>query len=163
VAPAIVNEALFAASADRVKIAVQTEGDRYKRSIYGISYPYLFPEKEIFDKVPTIEIQNFATIDGGPYPSASSGPIWQFSDNLTWIKSSHTFKFGGYWERSGQNDFDRSTCPAFRAARIIRTAGWCSTTLVRMGPGCRSRMRLSACMTRTRNSATDPTSPIEVT
>ena len=107
VAPTVVNEALFAASADRVKIAVQTEGDRYKRSVYGIAYPYLFPEKEIFDKVPTIEIQNFATIDGGPYPSSSSGPIWQFSDNLTWIKNSHTFKFGGYWERAGQNDFDQ--------------------------------------------------------
>jgi hypothetical protein len=107
VSPTVVNEALFAASADRVKIAVQTEGDRYKRSIYGISYPYLFPQKEIFDKIPTIEIQNFATVDGGPYPASSSGPVWQVSDNLTWIKGSHTIKFGGYWERAGQNDFDQ--------------------------------------------------------
>lgn len=107
VSPTVVNEALFAASADRVRIQVQTEGDRYKRSVYGISYPYLFPEKEIFDKVPTIEIQNFATIDGGPYPSSSAGPIWQLSDNVTWIRSNHTFKFGGYFERAGQNDFDQ--------------------------------------------------------
>jgi hypothetical protein len=107
VSPTVINEALFSASADRVKIMVQTEGDRYKRSVYGISYPYLFPQKEIFDKVPTIEIQNFGTIDGGPYPSASSGPIWQFSDNVTWIRNTHTFKFGGYWERAGQNDFDQ--------------------------------------------------------
>jgi hypothetical protein len=107
VSPTIINEALFAASADRVKILVQTDGDRYKRSIYGISYPYLFQAKEISDKIPTIEIQNFNTIDGGPYPSASSGPIWQLSDNVTWIRQTHTFKFGGYLERAGQNDFDQ--------------------------------------------------------
>jgi hypothetical protein len=105
--PNLINETLFAASADRVKIAVQTEGDRFKRSVYGINYPYLFQAKEIFDKIPTIEIQNFATIDGGPYPSSSSGPIWQLSNNMTWITGSHTVKFGGYWERAGQNDFDQ--------------------------------------------------------
>lgn len=107
VTPTIINEALFAASADRVKIMVQTEGDRYRRSIYGITYPYLFPGKEIEDKIPTIEIPNLATIDGGPYPSASSGPIWQLQNNLTWIKGTHRFKFGGYFERAGQNDFDQ--------------------------------------------------------
>ncbi len=107
VSPTVVNESLFAASADRVKIAVQTDGDRYKRSAYGISYPYLFPEKEIFDKVPTTVIQNLGTVDGGPYPASSSGPIWQLSDTLSWIKGSHTLKFGGYWERAGQNDFDQ--------------------------------------------------------
>jgi hypothetical protein len=107
VTPTLINEALFAASADRVKIAVQTEGDRYKRSIYGINYPYLFPEKEITDKVPTIVIPNFTDIDGGPYPSSSSGPIWQLQDNITWINGTHTFKFGGYFERAGQNDFDQ--------------------------------------------------------
>ncbi|MGH9751844.1 MAG: carboxypeptidase regulatory-like domain-containing protein [Blastocatellia bacterium] len=25
--------------------------------------------------------------------------IWQFGDNLTWVKSSHTFQFGGMWRR----------------------------------------------------------------
>lgn len=107
VSPTVVNEALFAASADRVKIAVQTEGDRYRRSVYGITYPYLFPEKEIFDKVPTTVIQNFGTVDGGPYPASSSGPVFQFSDSLTWISGVHTLKFGGYFERAGQNDFDQ--------------------------------------------------------
>ena len=107
ISPTLINETLFAASADRVKIVVQTEGDRYRRSIYGITYPYLFPGKEIEDKIPTIEIPNYATIDGGPYPAASSGPIWQLQNNLTWIRGNHTFKFGGYYERSGQNDFDQ--------------------------------------------------------
>jgi len=107
VTPSVVNEALVTASADRVQITVQTEGDRYKRSTYGINYPYLFQQKEIFDKIPTINIQNFQEVDGGPYPSSSAGPIYNLSDNLTWIKSNHTFKFGGLFERAGQNDFDQ--------------------------------------------------------
>jgi len=108
ISPTLVNEALVTTSADRVHIYVDTRGDRYKRSAYGINYPYLFPGgKEIDDKVPTIEIANFAQVDGGPYPSASSGPIYDFSDNLTKIKGNHTLKFGALFERAGQNDFDQ--------------------------------------------------------
>jgi Carboxypeptidase regulatory-like domain len=108
ISPTLVNEALVTTSADRVHIYVDTRGNTYQRSNYGINYPYLFPAgKEITDKIPTVEIQNFATVDGGPYPSASSGPIYDFSDNLTKIKGNHTFKFGGLFERAGQNDFDQ--------------------------------------------------------
>jgi hypothetical protein len=34
------------------------EGGRYKRSIYGINYPYIFPNnKEIVDKIPTVNFR----------------------------------------------------------------------------------------------------------
>ncbi len=93
---------------DRVIIGVDREGERYLRSRSGINYPYIFPEsKEIYDKVPTIVIPNVGTIDGGPYPSSSTGPIYQISNNFTKIHGNHTFKFGALWERSGQNDFDQ--------------------------------------------------------
>ena len=49
---------------------------------------------------------NFSTLNGGPYPSHSAGPIYTVSDSLTWIKGSHTLKFGGRWERAGENDND---------------------------------------------------------
>jgi hypothetical protein len=109
ISPTWVNEALFAASRDQVFISVDTRGDRYKRSIYGINYPYIFPErKEIFDKIPTVDgISGFASLDGGPYPSQSTGPIYQISDNMTNIRGNHTLKFGVYFERAGQNDFDQ--------------------------------------------------------
>ncbi len=107
VTPTIINEALVTASADRVRIAVQTQGGRYQRSTYGINYPYLFQAKEIFDKIPTINIQQFQEVDGGPYPSSSAGPIYNLSDNLSWINGNHTFKFGFLFERAGQNDFDQ--------------------------------------------------------
>lgn len=91
-----------------MRIAIDQEGQRYLRSRSGINYPYIFPTgKEIFDKVPTVEIPNIGTIDGGPYPSSSAGPIYQLSDNFTKIWGTHTFKGGVLWERSGQNDFDQ--------------------------------------------------------
>ena len=107
--PTWISETLLAGSRDQVFIFVDTEGDRYKRSNYGINYPYLFPDnKEIFDKIPTVDgIDQFASLDGGPYPASSTGPIYQISNNWTNIRGNHTFKFGGYFERAGQNDFDQ--------------------------------------------------------
>ena len=106
--PTSINEFLITASVDRVYIGVDRTGERYLRSRSGINYPYIFPErKEIFDKVPTIVIPNLGTIDGGPYPASSTGPIYQISNNFTKIMGTHTFKFGGLFERSGQNDFDQ--------------------------------------------------------
>lgn len=109
ISPTWINEALLAGSRDQVFIAVDTEGERYRRSVYGINYPYLFPTgKEIEDKIPTVAgIGPFQTLDGGPYPSSSTGPIYQFSNNVTNIRGNHTIKFGGYFERAGQNDFDQ--------------------------------------------------------
>jgi hypothetical protein len=54
-----------------------------------------------------VDLQNFQTLDGGPYPSSSAGPIYTASDSLTWISGAHTLKFGALFERAGQNDFDQ--------------------------------------------------------
>ncbi|MGE0131813.1 MAG: carboxypeptidase regulatory-like domain-containing protein [Blastocatellales bacterium] len=106
--PTWISETLVAGSRDQVHIFVDTRGNKYQRSQYGINYPYIFPTKEIFDKVPTINgVDQFVDIDGGPYPASSTGPIYQFSNNWTNVRGSHTIKFGGYFERSGQNDFDQ--------------------------------------------------------
>ncbi len=109
--PTMINEALVTASVDRVYIGVdRSEGERYLRSRHGINYPYIFPEKkEIYDKVPTIFPPSavMGQIDGGPYPSSSTGPIYNLSNNFTKIHSNHTLKFGVLFERSGQNDFDQ--------------------------------------------------------
>ncbi len=107
--PTWISETLVAGSRDQVDIAVDTRGDRYKRSNYGINYPYIFSSaKEIQDKIPTVDgLDIFGSLDGGPYPSSSTGPIYQVNNNWTNIRGSHTVKFGGYFERAGQNDFDQ--------------------------------------------------------
>ena len=132
ISPTMVNEALFAASADRVQIAVQTDGDRYRRSKYGINYPYIFQDKEIIDKIPTVEWPT-----SGPRRRPVSVPVdgADLPDlrELTNIRGNHTIKFGGYFERAGQNDFDQINV-ARRAGRhqqperpfrlLKRDTGW---------------------------------------
>jgi hypothetical protein len=103
----LVNEASYTYSRDQVFINV-FQSDLYKRSQYGINYPYIFPDnKEIPDKIPTITIANLSEIDGGPYPSSSQGPIHTFANATTWVKNRHTIKGGVVFEYSGEDDFDQ--------------------------------------------------------
>lgn len=109
--PTTVNDATFAASADHVTITNDLSSGLYNRALYGINYPYLFAasEKETPNKIPTIEINdgNFTTVDGGPYPSHSGGPIFNFTDNFTKVFGNHTMVLGFVWEYSGENDNDQ--------------------------------------------------------
>jgi hypothetical protein len=102
-----VNEFSYTFSRDDVFINVFTETGLHRRSRTGINYPYLFQEKEIFDKIPTMNISNFSSIDGGPYPAFSSGPIHTWQNTSTFVRGRHTFKAGIQFEYSGQDDFDQ--------------------------------------------------------
>ena len=98
--------ALASASLDDVYIPIDTT-KLFDRKTVGLNYPYLFPQGKMFEqRIPTIIMSNFSTLNGGPYPSHSSGPIYNLSDTLSWIKGSHTFKFGFLFERAGENDND---------------------------------------------------------
>ncbi len=112
--PTLVNEAIATVSLDDVYIPVDTP-NYFDRTKAGINYPYIFPNgKLIPTRIPTANITGLNGLNGGPYPSHSSGPIYTFSDSMTWIKGAHTFKFGFYFERSGENDNDEinvSACP----------------------------------------------------
>ncbi len=103
----LINEFSYTYSKDDVFINVFTEDGAYQRSKYGINYPYIFQEKEIFDKVPTVNLAGFSTIDGGPYPSSSSGPIHTVSNVTTMVSGRHTYKAGISIEYSGEDDFDQ--------------------------------------------------------
>src|SRR5467141_4102811 len=118
----MVNEAQITASEDVVLIPVDTANffDRTKACAQStvpcsLNYPYIFPQgKLIPTRIPTVKIANFSDLNGGPYPSHSSGPIYDISDSFTWIKQNHTLKFGALWERSGENDNDEinvQACP----------------------------------------------------
>ena len=114
ISPTKVNEILVTASQDVVKIPVDAAHFFNRtQACAGVTVPcgmyqYLFPvsEKLLPNRIPTVTMSNFSTLSGGPYPSHSSGPIYDVSDSFTWIKSSHTFKFGFLWERAGENDND---------------------------------------------------------
>ena len=114
VAPNKVNEVLITASLDDVYIPVDS-AHFLDRTTVGINYPYIFPVgKLVQNRIPTVNLQNLTGLSGGPYPSHSTGPIYTFSDSFTWIKGSHTMKFGFSFERSGENDNDEinvAACP----------------------------------------------------
>ncbi len=103
----MLNEFSYAYSLDEVFIDVFTETGLYQRSRTNINYPYIFPGKEIDDKLPTISITGFNEIDGGPYPAFSRGPIHTLSNTTTMVKGRHTLKAGVSVEYSGEDDFDQ--------------------------------------------------------
>lgn len=114
ISPTMVNEALATVSLDDVYIPVD-QAHFFDRTTAGINYPYIFPAgKLIPTRIPTANITNFNGLNGGPYPSHSSGPIYTVSDSLTWVHQNHTIKLGVAFERSGENDNDEinvSACP----------------------------------------------------
>jgi hypothetical protein len=107
--PTTVNDFTVAGSTDHVTITIDQSSGLYNRTNYGINFPYLFPanDKLIPNKIPTIQLQNFTTLDGTPYPSHSGGTVISLADNLTKIIGSHTINVGGLWEYSGENNFDQ--------------------------------------------------------
>ncbi len=109
ISPTTVNDAYVSAAADHVDIGIDTSLGRYERTQYGINFPFLYPaaEKTIPNKIPTIQLANFGTLDGGPYPSRSGGIVYDVGDTLTKVVGNHTLKFGGVWEYSGENNFDQ--------------------------------------------------------
>lgn len=106
--PTLVNDLTFSAANEVVRIN-NLAGRPFERSAYGINFPYLFPgSKDVEDKIPTVAITNFTTLDGGPYPAKSSGPTFSLANNLSWVPSGrHTFKFGAYFESAQQNNMDQ--------------------------------------------------------
>jgi predicted heme/steroid binding protein len=114
ISPTKVNEVLVSANVDVVRIPID-RAHFLDRSTVGLNYRYIFPQgKELDTRIPTVNMSNFSGLSGGPYPSRSSGPIYDISDSFTWVKSNHTFKFGFFFEHSGENDNDEinvQACP----------------------------------------------------
>ena len=115
VSPTLINEALATVSLDDVYIPVD-EANFLDRTSVGINYPYIFPEgKLIPTRIPTANITSLNNLNGGPYPSHSTRARSTRSPIVvTWVKGSHTLKFGFYFERSGENDNDEinvNACP----------------------------------------------------
>jgi hypothetical protein len=106
--PTIVNEFLVTASRDQVYIDIDPSNGLYDRTQYGINYPYIYPSKNIPNKIPTVDLNGpFNELSGLPYPSSSKGPIYDISDNVTKIWGNHTVKGGFLFERQGENDYDQ--------------------------------------------------------
>ena len=84
-----------------------TEDGDYQRSTYGHQLSVRLPGEGDLRQDADRQIAGFSTIDGGPYPSSSSGPIHTVSNVTTMVRGRHTFKAGISFEYSGEDDFDQ--------------------------------------------------------
>lgn len=109
ISPSLVNELSFSANKDAYTNNLSTDTPLGGlRSKFGITYPLIYPtNKQIPDKIPTIDISNFSLIDGTSSPLHSAGPIYQLTDNVTKIAGNHTLKFGALLDWSGENNLDQ--------------------------------------------------------
>jgi hypothetical protein len=104
----LINDFNYSHSLDEVFIGVFTDTGMHSRTRGGVNYPYIFPVgKELEDKIPTVNVQNFSGLDGSPYPASSAGPIHTFANTTTLVKGRHTYKAGVVVEYSGEDDFDQ--------------------------------------------------------
>lgn len=106
-----VNELTLTGANDVVQMSLYGFGgvNRYERSLYGINFGYLIPgPKRLENRIPTIDITGFSTLDGSSKPGSSSGPMVSISDNFTWIlNSGHTLKAGVFLGRDTQINADQ--------------------------------------------------------
>nr|WP_084080613.1 TonB-dependent receptor [Edaphobacter aggregans] len=137
ISPTWVNDAYVSAAADHVTIDIDTSSGLSDRTKYGINYPYLFgsASKVVPDKIPTIQLQNFGTLDGGPYPSRSGGIVYDLGDTVTKVWGNHTLRFGGLWEYAGENNYDQISVDNTRPGTTNNQNGLFVFTDARGGSG----------------------------
>jgi hypothetical protein len=109
ISPTMVNELSFSANKDSYTNQLSTDTPvGGLRTNFNITYPLIYPNnKQIPQKIPTIDISNFSLIDGTSSPLHSAGPIYELTDNVTKVKGNHTIKFGVLLDRSGENNGDQ--------------------------------------------------------
>jgi len=106
VTPTVVNQFSFGATVD-VNI-IDTIGSGWDRRQYGIDYPFFYDASLKINptKIPNVSVSGIGSFSGGPYPSHSTGPIYQWREDLSKVMSRHNIKVGAYHERAQQNDMD---------------------------------------------------------
>jgi hypothetical protein len=71
----------------------------------GINYPFLFPGTKLDpDKIPNVSLEGLTAINNAAYPGSWNDFVFLWTNNVTKVAASHTFKAGISIERSGMND-----------------------------------------------------------
>jgi Carboxypeptidase regulatory-like domain len=121
----IVNE--FKANASWNSQRIPPEGDAWKRETYGFAFPQLFAGGGSFENsIPDTTISGYANFFGAAQSLISPTTDIQFSDHVTWLKGSHSLKFGGLVVRNRKDQNGRSRYAGqvdFNTAGNSRTTG----------------------------------------
>ena len=112
--PRLINEFTFSAANDLVRmylVDIMSPAGQplWRRGQYGINFPYVLTgPKRVEDRIPTVAINGFATLDGSSKPGFSNGPMLIWDESMTWmVNSAHSIKFGGTFEHAQQNNADQ--------------------------------------------------------
>ncbi len=112
--PRMVNELTVSYANDIVRMTLvdNLSGDGqplWAREQYGFDFPYVIPgPKRLENRIPTITVTGFTTLDGSSKPGWSSGPMLRVDQSTTWApNSTHSFKFGATFEHAQQNNADQ--------------------------------------------------------
>lgn len=112
--PRLVNELTVSYANDIVRMTLVDNlspggQEQWARDQYGFDFPYVITgPKRLENRIPTITVTGFSTLDGSSKPGWSSGPMLRVDQNLTWSpNSTHNFKFGATFEHAQQNNADQ--------------------------------------------------------
>jgi hypothetical protein len=112
ISPSLINE--FRANASWNGQRIPPRGDTWRRDTYGFVYPQLYSGGGRFDdSIPDTTITGYASFNGAARSLISPTTDIQFSDNLTWLRGSHTLKFGGLVIRNRKDQNGRSRYAGF--------------------------------------------------
>ncbi|HKQ92477.1 MAG TPA: carboxypeptidase regulatory-like domain-containing protein [Blastocatellia bacterium] len=107
ITPTLINEAKINASWNGQRIP--PVGDAWKRSTYGLTYQQLFAGGGRFEEsIPDVTVTTFAGWEGAAQSLISPTTDIAFSDNLSWVRGSHTLKTGALIIRNRKDQNGRS-------------------------------------------------------
>jgi hypothetical protein len=124
ISPTLINE--FKANASWNGQRIPPTGDTWQRDTYGFVYPQIFQGGGRFDdSIPDTTVTGYAGFNGAARSLLSPTTDIQVSNNLTWIRGSHTLKAGGLVIRNRKDQNGRSRYAGFLE---FATAGNALTT-----------------------------------
>jgi len=104
--PSLVNE--FQYSYDHNLIRVTQDATASRAEAPGLDLPYLYPSNvqgNSEDRIPSIDLYTGTYASISIYwPFRNTYFYSKFTDNLSWVKGKHTFKFGGLLTRQGKGE-----------------------------------------------------------
>lgn len=101
VSPTIINEAAFDFA--RNVIVTNFVGSGTRANTPGFTSPELFPST-LQGAIPSITFAGATSNLSFVSPQHIENPSYTWRDNLTWVKGTHTFKFGALYSREAKNE-----------------------------------------------------------
>ncbi|HEY4365082.1 MAG TPA: carboxypeptidase regulatory-like domain-containing protein [Bryobacteraceae bacterium] len=104
ISPTLTNEFQFGYTVNGIPGDPPVAGSPYYRAVSNISVPLLYPEANISGVIPNFNFSGTPTVTGTAVtsfagtPYANRNPVWNYIDNITKVKGTHTIKAGIYYE-----------------------------------------------------------------